>query len=217
MHGDPARPEVWKQLDQVVLKPWPHELGVTLKPDVVAIDSGGHMTAEVYQYARERTGVGVIAIKGQSQRGKPPIGKASKVDINAQGRTLKRGAAVYPVGSDTIKTTLFGRLRHSEPGQGYLHFHHETGSEYFEQITAEKQVMRFVKGFPVREWVKKPSARNEALDCLVYAYAALNRLYQRYDRRTIWDQLEKRLDKPVDKPTKPKLKSGQSASFTSNW
>ena len=222
IYGDPCRPEVWKQLDLLVLHEWEHVSGGKLRADVVAIDSGGHATAEVYQYARERSGAGVIAIKGQSQRGKAPIGKASKVDINAQGRTLKRGAQVFPVGGDTIKTTLFGRLKHNERGAGYLHFHAQTGAEYFEQLTAEKQALRYVKGFPVREWVKKPSARNEALDCLVYAYAALNRMYQRYDRRTIWDQLEKRLEGAGKKNKPPLLGSKQqtpsgATGYVSNW
>jgi phage terminase large subunit GpA-like protein len=219
IHGDPCRPEVWKQLDVLVLHEWEHASGGKLRADAVAIDSGGHATAEVYQYARERMAQGVIAIKGQSQRGKPPIGKASKVDLSANGRTLKRGAQVFPVGSDTIKTTLFGRLKHNEVGGGYLHFHAQTGSEYFEQLTAEKQALRYVKGFPVREWVKKPSARNEALDCLVYAYAALHRMYQRYDRRSIWDQLQRRLEGGEVTPAKPRLRSTQAASsaFISNW
>jgi phage terminase large subunit GpA-like protein len=216
--GDPSGPDLWRQLDVLVLNKWEHECGCTLTADVVAIDSGGHFTAEVYQYARERQASGVIAIKGQSQRGKPPIGKASKVDINTKGKVLKRGAQVFPVGSDTVKTTLFGRLKHNEPGPGYLHFHAQTGGEYFEQLTAEKQTLRYVKGFPVREWVKKPSARNEALDCLVYAYAALNRMYQRYDRRTIWDQLETRLQKPAETKRKPPLRSGKAASaFATHW
>jgi phage terminase large subunit GpA-like protein len=220
VYGDPSGPELWKQLDVLVLNKWEHDRGGELVADAVAIDSGGHYTAEVYQYARERQASGVIAIKGQSQRGKPPIGKATKVDINAKGRVLKRGAQVFPVGSDTVKTTLFGRLKHNEPGPGYLHFHQQTGSEYFEQLTAEKQALRYVKGFPVREWVKKPSARNEALDCLVYAYAALNRMYQRYDRRTIWDQLEKRLEKPEEKTRRAPLRSRAGtppSAFVSNW
>lgn len=219
IHGDPSRPELWKQLDEVVLREWPHESGVKLRPDVVAIDSGGHFTAEVYQYVRERGRQGVVAIKGQSQRGKPPIGKANKVDVSYNGKLLKRGAQLFPVGVDTIKTTLFGRLRHLEVGPGYLHFHHETTAEYFEQLTAEKQVMRFVKGFPQRDWVKKPSARNEALDCLVYAYAALNLMYQRYDRRTIWDQLEKRLQEPTGTSLRSRKQqpTGAATGFVNNW
>ena len=218
--GDPMQAEVWKQLDQLILREWPHAAGGYLRPDVVAIDSGGHATAEVYQYARERGRQGVVAIKGQSQRAKPPIGKASKVDVNYKGKTLKRGALVYPVGSDTIKTTLFGRLKHNERGAGYLHFHMDVKVEYFEQLTAEKQALRYNRsGFPTREWVKKPSARNEALDCLVYAYAALNLMYQRYDRRTMWDQLEARLENAAAGGEKPRLRSGKgrSPSFATSW
>jgi len=223
IYGDPSRQELWKQLDEVVLREWPHAVGPAMRPDVVAIDSGGHFTAEVYQYARERGRQGVVAIKGQSQRGKPPIGKGSKVDVNYQGRTLKRGALVYPVGGDTVKTTLFGRLKHNEQGAGFLHFHMGTTGEYFEQLTAEKQVLRYNRGgFPTREWVKKPSARNEALDCLVYAYAGLNLMYQRFDRRTIWDQLEKRLEgtgkkkKPALLGSKQQPPSG-ATGFVGNW
>lgn len=216
IYGDPSRPELWKQLDEVVLREWEHERGMKLRPDVVAIDSGGHFTAEVYQYARERGRQGVVAIKGSSQRGKAPIGKASKVDVNFKGKVLKNGAQVYPVGGDTIKTTLFGRLKHNEVGPGYLHFHMKATVEYFEQLTAEKQVLRSNRnGFPQREWVKKPNARNEALDCLVYAYAAVNLMYQRYDRRTIWDQLEKRLEKPVESKQQSKLRSQQA--FATHW
>jgi len=223
IYGDPSRQELWKQLDEVVLREWPHAVGPAMRPDVVAIDSGGHFTAEVYQYARERGRQGGVAIKGQSQRGKPPIGKGSKVDVNYQGRTLKRGALVYPVGGDTVKTTLFGRLKHNEQGAGFLHFHMGTTGEYFEQLTAEKQVLRYNRGgFPTREWVKKPSARNEALDCLVYAYAGLNLMYQRFDRRTIWDQLEKRLEgtgkkkKPALLGSKQQPPSG-ATGFVGNW
>jgi len=220
IYGDPSRPELWKQLDEVVLREWQHGLGVKLRPDVIAIDSGGHFVSEVYQFARERGRQGVIAIKGQSQRGKAPIGKGSKVDVNYRGKTLKNGALLYPVGSDTIKTTLFGRLKHNEPGHGFLHFHMETTAEYFEQLTAEKQVLKYSRGgFPIREWVKKPSARNEALDCLVYAYAALNRMYQKYDRRTIWDQLERRLETGEKAPLRSRKQQPSAAApgFVSNW
>ena len=48
-----------------------------------------------------------------------------------------------------------GRLRHTEPGEGYLHFHAATGQEYFEMLTAEKQAIKFRNGFPERVWVLK--------------------------------------------------------------
>lgn len=214
IYGDPSRPEVWKQLDTVLQSPYETEDCRKLKPMVCAIDSGGHHTATVYQYARERQNMGVIAIKGQSQKGKPPIGKATKVDLNAKGKTLKKGAAVFPVGSDTVKSLLFGRLKHNDPGAGYLHFYPTVGQEYFEELTAEKQIMRFRNGFPERVWIKKSSARNEALDELVYAYAALNRVYQIKDRRTLWDQCEQ---EPAEAKKKAPSRAKPSRNFIKQW
>jgi len=216
IYGDPSRKEVWKQLDEILQTPYKSEDGRDLKPMIVAIDSGGHHTSEVYQYARERQSLGVVAIKGMSTKNKPPIGKASKVDLNAQGKTLKKGAQVFPVGSDTIKSLLFGRLKHNDVGPGYLHFYPTVDNDYFEELTAEKQILRFRNGFPERIWVKKSSARNEALDELVYAYAALNRVYQIKDRRTLWDQMEQ---SPEEKKQAKRLASTKQAqkSFVNQW
>jgi phage terminase large subunit GpA-like protein len=216
IYGEPSRKDVWKQLDEIVQTPYKSEDGRELKPMVVAIDSGGHHTSEVYQYARERQSLGVIAIKGMSTRNKPPIGKASKVDLNAKGKTLKKGAQFFPVGSDTIKSLLFGRLRHNDIGPGYLHFYPTVGKDYFEELTAEKQILKYKNGFPVRVWVKSSSARNEALDELVYAYAALNRVYQIKDRRTLWDQMERTPEEQKESKRAASAKRTQK-SFVNQW
>ena len=69
--------------------------------------------------------------------------------------------------------------------------------------------------------MKKSNARNEALDEMVYSWAAFERFRQRYDRRTMWDQLEKRRN-----PEKPKqevplrskgTKSANRQNFVGNW
>ena len=138
---------------EFVTRKWPHELGYKLKADFIAVDSGGLATSEVYQYARERRAQGVIAIKGSSQRDKPAIGKATRVDINAKGKNIKNGAQLFPVGVHSIKNTMAGRLKYTEPGEGYLHFHATTGEEYFKMLTAEKQAIKFRNGFPERIWV----------------------------------------------------------------
>lgn len=192
--GDPAKPEIYKQLDEIVLQPIRREGGGEMLPTATAVDTGGHHTHQVYQYVRERMRHGsIIGVKGQSQRNKPAIGKPTKVDLNIRGQFLRGGAEVYPMGSDTIKSVLYGRLKIVEPGPGYIHFHTDLGPEFFEQLTAERQTTRYVKGFAVREWVKKSGARNEALDCLVMAYAALQWLYTRYRRESIFDQFERKL------------------------
>lgn len=211
LYGDPSRPDVWKQLDEVLSRPFLSEDGIDLRISICAIDSGGHHTSDVYAYARDRAAQGIIAIKGMSTKGKPPLGKASRVDFNHKGQSLRKGALVFPVGSDAIKSLLFGRLKHNDPGPGYLHFHAKTPLDYFEELTAEKQVLRYKNGFPQRVWVKKSTSPNEALDELVYAYASLHRLYQLYDRRTIWDQLERKLRPAADDTDAPPPRS--SAAF----
>lgn len=225
--GDPAKEELWRQLDEIIETPVPHELADPVPLAVVTIDSGGHFTNEVYSYVRTRNRRNVLAIKGQSQRGKPAIGKPTKVDFNWKGKTLKHGVEVYPVGTDTIKATIFARLKMNDPENraGYIHFHAATPRDYFDQLTAEKQITRYVKGFPVREWVKKSGARNEALDCKVYSYAGLHWLYTRYNRKTIWDQFERSLkitektdeDKPPPAQNKARIAPKRRGNFISNW
>jgi hypothetical protein len=43
----------------------------------------------------------------------------------------------------------------------------------FYQLTSEEVLTRFVRGYSLRYWFKPSGARNEALDCRVYALAAL--------------------------------------------
>ncbi len=218
LHGSPSRPEVWKQLDEVLQNPYETEDGRNLNIEVCCVDSGGHHTQEVYGYARERAAMGVIAIKGMGQKGKPPLGKPSKVDINFKGRAMKNGAQLFPVGVDGVKSLLFGRLKHNDPGPGYLHFYPTAGPDYFQELTAERQVLRYRNGFPERVWVKKSQSPNEALDEMVYAYGALHRLYQKYDRRSIWDQFERR-----NEPNKPsqlgskQQKRPKRRNFVQSW
>ena len=197
--GDPAKAEIWKQIDNIIMKPFRREDGKELTLAAAAIDTGGHFTHEVYQYARERKRGGVIPVKGQSQPNKPAIGQPTRVDLNIRGQKLKGGAEVYPMGSDTIKAVIYGRLKMTAPGPGYYHFPMGLDEEFYRQLTAERRVVKYNKrGFNVFEWVKKSGARNEVLDCAVMAYAALQWLYTRYRRATIFAQFEEKLNgKPV--------------------
>ncbi len=221
IYGSPARADVWKQLDEVLMDKYKNDEGFEMKIESAAIDTGGHFTQEVYQYVRERSHLGLIGIKGVGQKGKPPLGKPTKVDINFSGRALKRGVQLFPVGVDTIKTTLHNKLKDAELGQGYIHFYPTITPDYFQELTAERQVLRYKHGYQERVWVKKSNARNEALDEMVYAYAAFCRFQQRYDRRTIWDQLEKRRNPEEPKQEVPLRSKGTKSvnrqNFVGNW
>jgi len=220
--GDPTQTEVWTQLDQVLVTEWATAGGKSLKVSQVAVDSGGHCTHEVYRYVRDRVRQNVVAIKGSSRRNSPAVGKGSKVDVSWQGRVLKRGVTLYQLGTDTIKTTLFGRLRHNEAGGiGTLHFGMAADEEYFRQLTSERQALRYHRGFPIREWVKKAGDRNEALDCVVYAYAAMLLFSRRMNRATMWQQLADQLEHGKKTPLRSKQQPAAHASggpgFVSNW
>jgi len=215
--GDPTQNEVWGQLDQVLATKWATATGKELKIVQMAIDTGGHCTHETYRYVRERLAQGAVAIKGSSRRNSPAVGKGSKVDVNWRGRVIRKGVTLYQLGTDTIKTTLFGRLRHNETTGG-LNFGLAADDEYFKQLTSERQALRYHRGFPIREWVKKAGDRNEALDCAVYAYAAMLIFSRRMNRTTMWEQLRQELEEGK----KPKLRSRQkpqaaAGSFATNW
>ena len=190
---------------------------------MTAIDSGGILTSEVYHFAREKVAQGVIAIKGQSQANKPAIGKPTRVDINFRksNRAIKKGGLVYPLGVDTIKNTLMGRLKNNKKGSyGYIHFHRSTNEEYFKQLTAERQVLKTNRaGFQVPQWVKKATTRNECLDCLVYSYAAMCLYLSKFNRKTVWDQLENEMNKEDDvvKPKRATIRTSSKNNFVNSW
>jgi phage terminase large subunit GpA-like protein len=222
--GDPHQAHVWSVLDVLVTAeyempvPGNPEKKINLKPDCVVVDSGGLATQASYQYCRERQAQGVIAIKGTNQARKPVIGRGSKVDINAKGRSLKKALTLYLMGGDTAKDALMGRLKHNEPGPGYLHFHAQTTEEYFRQLTAERQILKTNRsGFQVPTWTLKPGTRNEALDCLCMAYCGLNRLYMIYPRAKIGEIFNKRLLNPTNSSGKNKLNLRNSATPTKGY
>jgi len=215
--GDPTQVEVWGQLDQVLAAEWDTESGKKLKVAQMAVDSGGHCTHETYRWVRDRVGQGVVAIKGSSKRNSAAVGKGTKQDVNWRGRVIKRGVTLYQLGTDTIKTTLFGRLRHNQTSGG-LNFGMAADDEYFRQLTSERQALRYHRGFPIREWVKKAGDRNEALDCMVYAYAAMLLFSRRMNQATMWEQLRVQLEEGKKTPLRSRQKPPAAAgSFVSSW
>ena len=221
IYGSPARADLWKQMDEVLMGKYVNQDGFEMKIESAAIDTGGHYTQETYQYVRERSQLGLIGIKGIGQKGKPPLGKPTTQDITFSGKALRRGVKLFPVGVDVIKTMLHNKLKNAEKGEGYIHFYPTITHDYFEELTAERQVLRYKHGYQERVWMKKSNARNEALDEMVYSWAAFERFRQRYDRRTMWDQLEKRRNpkKPTQEvPLRSKrTNSANRQNFVGNW
>lgn len=188
--GDPAKPEPWKELDDLLMAGWPNTFGETLPVASAAIDSGGHHTQEVYGFCISRLQRRVYPIKGVAGTGRPIVGKPSMAN--------RFKVPLYSIGVDTAKERLMHRLRITEPGAGYCHFPAHYEMEHFKQLTAEVQVVRFHRGFPTQVWEKR-QPRNEALDCRVYAMAALGMLNVRLERMAA-DRRREEPKKPADLP-----------------
>ena len=167
--GDPAQQMVWDQLDLILNHSFIHESGRPLHIDSVGIDTGFH-TQAVYNYCRARP-IKAMAVKGASVPGKPIVSGSSPVDVNWQGEKIKDGCLLWMIGTDTAKAQIYSRLSLEKPGPGYCHHPIGLEDEFYKQLTAEKKITEYSKGYPKPVWMKlRP--RNEVLDCEVYAYAA---------------------------------------------
>lgn len=186
-----------------------------------AVDTGGHFTQEAYEFCRQRTREGVVAIKGSSTKAAPALSKGSKVDVNSRGRVLKKGLTLYLVGGDTLKRTIYARLKKDSTGPGSIHFGNDVTEEFLQGLTCERLVPKTVKGFQVLTWEKPSGARNEPLDLAVYALAMLELVKRRYNRATMWDQLQAAISDNKNKQANPKPRRRRSApsgnDFVTGW
>jgi phage terminase large subunit GpA-like protein len=200
IYGDPGQDVVWSQLDEVLQQPLRNAVGVDMRISATAIDHGGHHSQMVDAFTRARAGRHVLAVKGQSQPGKPVMGKPTERDTSWRGKKIKRGARVWPVGSDTAKYVLMQRLQITQPGPGYVHTSAELPDEYYKGLTAEQVVTRYVKGRPRSEWILRKGIRNEPLDLWVYGYAAACYLGMARWKEHDWERLAARIEPPLFEP-----------------
>lgn len=173
--GDPARDDVWLELDELLLSPWLRADGRAMAIRAACVDSGGHNTQEAYRFCRNRAGRNVWAIKGASDRSQwSPIWPTA-----AHSKNLSHRVGFKPViiGVNAAKEAVRQRLLIAEPGPGYCHFPTGRPAAWFEQLTGERLVIERKSGAMIRRWVAPRHRALEALDCRIYAYAALWGLY----------------------------------------
>lgn len=166
--GDTEAAKTWDELEHVLLRTYPHpELG-ELRVQAAAIDSGGHRTQRVYDFCRTHKARRWWAVKGANEA------PGNRRPVWPQRPSRKKGRApLYIVGTNAAKEVIYGRLRLEGNGPGCCHFPAERPAEWFAQLTAERYEERRIKGRRVLVWHLPSGRRNEALDCRVYAYAAL--------------------------------------------
>lgn len=174
--GDTTQPAVWLNLDALLAEVWTRPDGSELSILKMAVDSSDN-TSTVYDWVEKKDPQRVVAIKGDAKL-REIVATPKAVQTNKDGKKVG-SVRLWRVGVSLLKSELYGFLRLDAPTEdkpdvmpGYCYFP-EYDSKYFKMITAERlQLVRNAKGFITYEWVLPSHARNEALDCRVYARAA---------------------------------------------
>lgn len=191
--GKPEDDNTWAELDQLLMRKFKHALGGTIRYAAVAVDSG-NWADQVYEFCFPRQARHVMAIKGMNGFSRPAI-LASKSKIKAKSGLAGR---LWIVGTDVMKQRILSRMRIPS----VLRFSTGVLAEspgYFDQLTAETKVLHYVMGQPKHMFQRKRGQAAEALDCMVYGWAALETLHPN------WDALETALKEVVVAKAGPKL------------
>ena len=203
--GDPAEDAVWNSLSDLLNTKIEHESGAQLKVIATAIDTGGHRGEAVKNFVRSKRIQCPIAIHGAVKVNAQPLSKGSMQDVNWKGVLDKQGVMLHSVGTIEIKHHIFSRLQNDagkEPDQIKLHFSDQLSDEYFAGVLSETYNKER------RRYEKKPGVRNEPLDTLGYAYAALHHSSIRAHRfqESDWKRLEQSI---VEKKTTMSVSGGR--------
>lgn len=176
--GDPAENKVWEELDAFLRGTWEHERGCLFQISCTCIDSRGHHNKKVWDFCARRKHKNIFAIHGVDGENRALVGAPKRPQT---GRDRRR-CIVFPVGTYEAKTAIYSYLKLTTPGPAYCHFPIKDcyNDDYFKQLTSEVKRTVYKSGYPMKQWILPDGRRNEALDCRVYALAALHILKPNY-------------------------------------
>lgn len=189
IYGDTSRMQVWEELDEFLSQSYRHESGHELPIACTCIDSG-YATQKVYAFCKSRIFRRIFAAKGVTGSGRPIV--------LVTNRKFGNTPFLAKVGVDEAKTVIYARLK--QPGMN--HFPKTYTEDWFKQLTSEKLVIKNIGGMPVRRFVVPRGARNEALDCRVYATAAMYILSPKW-RACAARLTESGIPQPDESPSAP--------------
>jgi phage terminase large subunit GpA-like protein len=202
LDGDTSDPEqgAFAKLTTVYETEWPDSFGGRRRVDAMGVDSGFRANV-VYTWTRGRPNT--FALKGADGWSRPAISSPSLVDVDLGGKKIKQGAAVWTVGTWSLKALFYADLRKKRLAEGAdaepygaCHFGKFLDEPYFEQITAEYLAEEAFKGRTRKVWKERHA--NHFLDCRVYNLAIAD--YIGLTRMTLdeWKMLAKLRGVPED-------------------
>lgn len=170
--GDPASVELRKKVGQEIRRTFKREDGTQMRVERWCWDSGGHYSDEVRKESKKHGVTWVIPVFGASTYGK-------KIANFPKKKTKDDRVYLTEVGTDNAKELIYSRLKLDPDGDRpvpeciHLPLNEQVCDEdEMKQLTSERKNWVIVKGRRVQRW-DNSRRRNEALDCFVYALAAL--------------------------------------------
>ena len=170
--GDPASGELLRQVGLELHRQFIRADGTRMGVMRWCWDSGGHHSETVRAQSRKHGLHWVVPIFGASTYGKPIANFPRK-------KEKKSKTYLTEVGTDNAKEVIYNRLKQQPDGNrpvpGLIHFPADDSicdEDELKQLTSETKKWILAKGRRVLRW-DASKRRNEALDCFVYALAAL--------------------------------------------
>lgn len=172
LYGDPSSAVLKRKVGIELHKLHARVDGVRMRVERWCWDSGGHHSDDVRAESRKHGVHWVIPIFGASTYGKP---------IASFPRKKERKSKTYltEVGTDNAKEVIYNRLKLQPDGDrpvpGLIHFPADDlicDGDELKQLTSETKKWIMARGRRQLRW-DASKKRNEALDCFVYALAAL--------------------------------------------
>ncbi|EGB2526596.1 phage terminase large subunit family protein [Salmonella enterica] len=168
-----------QRVDAVINKKYRHADGTDISISRICWDIGGIDAEIVYKRSKKHGIFRVLPVKGASVYGKPVITMPKKRN--------QSGVFLCEIGTDTAKEMLYARMgavtAPADEATPYAIRFPDNPDVFTEveakQLVAEELVEKLVNGKFRLLWDAK-GRRNEALDCLVYAYAAYRVSVQRW-------------------------------------
>ena len=216
LYGDPASQVL---LDKVALRlnqSYPRNDGIVLSIGTTCWDSGGHYSDTVYSMSKKLGLFRVVPIKGANMYGKPIA--------NFPRKRSNKGVYLTEVGTDNAKELIMAMMRTQPsvdtrtPGAIHLPLNDSICDDTeLQQLTSERKLPTRRDGRIVYRW-EAGGRRNEALDCFVYALAALYIAIDRFgiNLESLSKVITNKDENPSSTDESPKPKKPKK-SQANNW
>lgn len=175
-YGIPDDPLVFKEFVDCFDKVYTKQDGSIIKVSIALIDSRGHFTGAILQFANEQMKLRkkIFPIAGITGEKSALFARTPKTSDSYKGMRY------FTVGVNTGRDMAFERLKITEKGKRFIHISDTITDEAVKQLRNEVPEYERYKGRVRKVW--KTIGPTELWDCLVYSYAAIYADFDAYKR-----------------------------------